>query len=54
MTTLFSLAFTGIFLAFIVAAVVGHVLLLREFVRPFARKAKNPSSFQRPSLQPGY
>ena len=35
MATLFSIAFTGIFLAFIVAAVLGHVLLIEAYVRPF-------------------
>jgi hypothetical protein len=52
MQALFSIAFTGIFAAFIVAAVVGHVLLLREFVRPFTGKATMPLPM--PSLQPGY
>ena len=52
MEALFSIAFAGIFLAFIVAAVVGHVLLLREFVRPFAGEATSP--LPGPSLQPGY
>jgi hypothetical protein len=47
MEALFSIAFTGIFLAFIVAAVAGHILLLKEFVRPFSGEAS-------PSLQPGY
>jgi hypothetical protein len=54
MQTLFSIAFTGIFLAFIVAAVLGHVLLLREFVRPFSREATNRHPLPSPSLQPGY
>jgi len=35
MSTLFSFAFGGIFLAFIVAAVVGHALVIEAFVRPF-------------------
>lgn len=52
MATLFSIAFTGIFIAFIAAAIVGHVLLLREFVRPFAREATRP--LPSPSLQPGF
>jgi hypothetical protein len=50
MDALFSVFFTGIFLAFIAAAVIGHVLLLREFLRPFAVTAALPD----PSLQPGY
>jgi hypothetical protein len=54
MTTLFSIAFAGIFLAFIVAAVVGHLLLLREFVRPFTAEAANRSPLPSPSLQPGF
>jgi hypothetical protein len=52
MEALFSIAFMGIFLAFIVAAVVGHALLLREFIRPFAGTAMSP--LPNPSLQPGY
>ena len=35
MATLFSIAFTGIFIAFIVAAVLGHILLIEAYVRPF-------------------
>lgn len=35
MTTLFSFAFSGLFLAFIVAAIVGHVLLIDTLLRPF-------------------
>ena len=35
MTTLFSVAFTGIFLAFVVAVIVGHALLIGALVRPF-------------------
>ena len=35
MTTLFSITFTGIFIAFVIAAVVGHVLLIEAYVRPF-------------------
>ena len=54
MQALFSIAFTGIFLAFIVAAVAGHVLLLRTFVRPFANEATNPVPVPSASLQPGY
>jgi hypothetical protein len=52
MQALFSIAFTGIFAAFIVAAVVGHVLLLRDFARPLTGKAAIPLPM--PSLQPGY
>ena len=54
MEALFSLAFTAIFAAFIVAAVAGHVLLLREFVRPVAGEASIPDPLPAPSLQPGY
>ncbi|MEJ0075618.1 MAG: hypothetical protein WDO17_09245 [Alphaproteobacteria bacterium] len=54
MTTLFSIAFTGIFLAFIVAAVLGHILLLREFVRPFTGERKKLAPLPTPSLQPGF
>jgi len=35
MTTLFSLAFGGIFLAFVTAAIIGHVLVIEALVRPF-------------------
>jgi hypothetical protein len=35
MATLFSVAFTGIFLAFVIAAIVGHALLIEAAVRPF-------------------
>jgi hypothetical protein len=35
MSSLFSVAFTGIFLAFIIAAIVGHALLIQALVRPF-------------------
>lgn len=40
MTTLFSFVFGAIFATFVVAALVGHVLLLGAFVsRPFAGKS---------------
>jgi hypothetical protein len=35
MTTLFSFAFSAIFLGFIVAAIIGHALLIEAIVRPF-------------------
>ncbi|HKS64204.1 MAG TPA: hypothetical protein VJT13_21050 [Xanthobacteraceae bacterium] len=35
MTELFSVIFTGIFVVFGVAALVGHVLLAQALVRPF-------------------
>ena len=35
MATLFSIAFAGLFIAFIVAAVLGHILLIEAYVRPF-------------------
>jgi hypothetical protein len=35
MTTLFSLTFSAVFMAFVVAAIVGHVLLIEALVRPF-------------------
>ena len=54
MQTLFSIAFTGIFLAFIVAAVAGHVLLLRAFAGPFAEKTAERLPLPNQSLQPGY
>ena len=52
MEALFSIAFTGIFAAFIAAAVVGHALLLREFVRPFTGAAAVPAPLPKPGLQP--
>ena len=53
MTTLFSIAFTGIFIAFIIAAVVGHVLLIEASTRPFvARFATFKPRRRRGSLQP--
>jgi hypothetical protein len=38
MSSLFSIAFTGLFIAFIVAAILGHVLLIEAYVRPFVGK----------------
>lgn len=38
MATLFSVAFTGIFLAFVIAAILGHVLLIQAYVRPFLER----------------
>lgn len=35
MSMLFSYAFSAIFLAFIVAAIIGHVLLIDALLRPF-------------------
>ena len=35
MTTLFSLTFSAVFLAFAAAAIVGHALLIEALVRPF-------------------
>lgn len=35
MTTLFSFAFGGIFIAFLIAAIIGHVLVIEALVRPF-------------------
>ena len=35
MTTLFSLTFSAVFMAFVVAAIVGHALLIEALVRPF-------------------
>jgi predicted cupin superfamily sugar epimerase len=52
MATLFSIVFTGIFIAFIVAAVLGHALLIGAYVRPFfarltiAKPAPLPSQLQ--------
>jgi hypothetical protein len=54
MEALFSIVFTGIFVAFIVAAILGHVLLLREFVRPFTGETAKLARLPIPSLQPGF
>jgi hypothetical protein len=43
MTTLFSLSFSALFIAFIVAAIAGHVLLIEALVRPFFARAALPS-----------
>jgi hypothetical protein len=43
MSALFSIVFTGIFAAFIIAALVGHALLIGALLRPF---------FGRPILAP--
>jgi hypothetical protein len=39
MSTLFSFAFILLFIAFIVAAIVGHILLIEALAPPFFRKA---------------
>jgi hypothetical protein len=49
----FSVVFSGIFLAFIVAAVAGHVLLIQALVRPFSDEAASNVPLPVPSLQPG-
>ena len=36
--TLFSFVFTAIFLAFVIAAILGHALLIEALVRPFFAK----------------
>ena len=49
MSTLFSFAFGAIFLAFIVAVLVGHVLVIEALVRPFFGRlavSKRPMSSQ--------
>ena len=33
--TIFSFVFTALFLAFIVAAIIGHALLIEALLRPF-------------------
>ena len=38
MQTVFSIVFTGLFIAFVVAAVLGHVLLIQAYIRPFVAK----------------
>ena len=42
MTALFSFTFTGIFVAFGVAAIVGHALLIEALVRPFFARLASP------------
>ena len=44
MSSLFSFAFTAIFLAFVVAAIVGHALLIEALRPPFFRQAGRPAS----------
>jgi hypothetical protein len=36
--TLFSVVFTALFLSFVVAAIVGHALLIEALLRPFVGK----------------
>jgi hypothetical protein len=43
MTTLFSFAFSALFIAFIVAAIAGHALLIEALVRPFFSRVALPS-----------
>ena len=43
MTTLFSFAFGGIFIAFLIAAIIGHVLLIDALARPFFGRLTLPS-----------
>ena len=54
MTTLFSLAFGGIFLAFVIAAIAGHLLVIEALVRPFFGKlaVANPAMLRKSSLLP--
>ena len=43
MFTLFSIAFVAIFTAFVIAAIVGHILLIDALIRPFfAANALSP------------
>ena len=53
MATLFSIAFTGLFIAFVVAAVLGHILLIEAYFRPFvARLAASRPTPRLSKLQP--
>lgn len=52
MATLFSIAFTGIFLAFITAAILGHVLLVQAYVRPFLGKLAVAPQLNKSTLAP--
>lgn len=53
MSMLFSYAFSGIFLAFVVAAIIGHALLIEALVRPFfGRVAVTTPSLTKSSLAP--
>jgi len=52
--TLFSFFFGALFSAFIVAAIVGHYLVLREFARPFTEAAAKRPVLPSASLQPGF
>ena len=40
--TLFSFVFTAIFLAFVIAAILGHALLIEALVRPFFARLALP------------
>ena len=54
MTTLFSVAFGGIFLAFVIAAIAGHVLVIEALVRPFFGRlaVANPAMLRKNSPLP--
>ena len=54
MTTLFSLSFGAVFVVFVVAAIVGHALVIEALVRPFFEKVAvaNSSRQARNSLLP--
>ena len=49
--TLFSFVFTALFLAFVVAAIVGHALLIEALLRPFFGKVLVPH-MSAPSREP--
>jgi hypothetical protein len=42
MSAVFSIAFTAIFVAFVIAAIIGHVLLIGALLRPFFVKPQMP------------
>ena len=48
MSSLFSIAFTGIFLAFVIAAIVGQALVIEALVRPFFGRLAQASRPARP------
>lgn len=44
MSSLFSILFAGLFVSFVIAAIIGHALVIEALVRPFFGKltAANP------------
>ena len=49
--TLFSVVFTALFLSFVIAAIVGHALLIEAIARPFFGKSRTRAR-PRPEQEP--